>query len=507
MNAAASPTTRRVSPQWASWKRCTVLTCLLLIGAAMATAGGHSVRPWQIAAAAALTIAFLGSWRGQLISTSVRRWVPMALRNRSGHSGSATPTRHESPPATRPSSGAVAHIMIHLRPQAHRVITAPDPGDQLPWQTVLSWMNRYGIRAQTLSVSAVTRIPPLSALRRDRGPLVTGRTPQHRDTWIRFTLSADDNVDALRARQITIGDLADITARRLIAELRENGWLATLSGDQDQLPGFVPPSVTIRRECWTATEYSDGFRAAYAVDPSKLTQVLPALAAAARTTWVCATVRSRPSMPSTIEVCVGLLTPARPAHTPMEGLRGFHGRHHELSPQIGAEGVSELSAALESAAIDPTTFTLPWPTSAVGVPIGTDRDGRPHYLGIASPEPVRITVTGTPEFGLGIVSRLALSGLPIAVYTPGQRWQQLANHAGPQQVLLDPKQPPAGSIIVTDESRAFDELPAGRISVLLRRPQHAAAPTTTIVITQTPQHPELFDITTARARQRLSTRL
>jgi hypothetical protein len=45
------------------------------------------------------------------------------------------------------------------------------------------------------------------------------------------------------------------------------------------------------------------------------------------------------------------------------------------------------------------------------------------------------------------------------------------------------------------------------VSVVLRRPQAAPPPATTIVITQDPRRPELFTITTARGRQWLSLRL
>ena len=54
---------------------------------------------------------------------------------------------------------------------------------------------------------------------------------------------------------------------------------------------------------------------------------------------------------------------------------------------------------------------LRWPTSAAGVPIGFNRNREPVYLGLASPEPVRITVTGTGQFHVGIVARSGSVGV------------------------------------------------------------------------------------------------
>lgn len=137
--------------------------------------------------------------------------------------------------------------------------------------------------------------------------------------------------------------------------------------------------------------------------------------------------------------------------------------------------------------------------------MGFNRARQPVYLGLASSEAVRITITGQPDFHMGITARLALLGWPIAVYTSDvQRWVRLANNAGPQQFWLSPPSPPVGAIIVNDGSI---EPPAGAITVTLRRPQAAAAPSTTIVITQDGRHPNLFHITTPYGRQWLSTRL
>lgn len=504
MSAADSGAGRRFSPRWPSWARASTVTCILLLLGAAVTAHGRPLLPWHIAVAAVVAIVALGSWRGQMLSTSLRYWLSMARRNRRGHPVRA---RHGSAPADDSAAAAAedqVRIVVQVRPQPHRVVTADDAGAQLPWATVLSWLDRYGVCAESLDVTAVTRTPPASGLRRDVAPLVTARTPQHRDCWISYTLRAADNIGALRSRRIDITELGTITARRLGAEMREQGWLATICDDPDALPRFVSPDTGIRRECWTATEYADGFRAVYDVHAEDLDEVLQALPSLpARVAWTCVSFRAGPGQAATLGARIGVLTSSRPVHTPLPGLLGLHGRHHDFAPQIGATGFGgDRSGA---APVDLGAFGLTWPVAATGVPLGTDRHRRVHYLGLASPEPVRVTVVGSPEFSAGIVARLALSGLPVAIYARGDRWQQLANHAGPQQVRIAPATAAPGSIVVTDDSVDVPA-PAGAISVVLRRPQ-AAKTSTTIVITQSREHPELFDVATARGRQRLSTRL
>jgi hypothetical protein len=119
------------------------------------------------------------------------------------------------------------------------------------------------------------------------------------------------------------------------------------------------------------------------------------------------------------------------------------------------------------------------------------------------PEP---GVTGTRAFHIDIIARLALSGIPVALYTADPRESAaLANHAAPQQFRMRPTNPPPRTIVVGDDGSS--EIPSRAVTVTLRRPQSAHAPSTTIVITQDTEHPYLLHITTAHGRQSLSTRL
>jgi type VII secretion protein EccE len=503
--------------------RVSLLAAALLLGWAALLPVGQRPQWWHWALAGLVVVGFLGSWNGQHFSTALHRWAPMAWRNRRRHRHPGTGDTAAAAPSG--DDELRSRITIHLRPQPHTLNTPDAHDDQLPWQFVTAWLDRYGIRADALTVCSVTRTPPPSSLRSDAAAQLTARTPQHRDTWLTYTLTAESNVGALVARRTALSTieepgsaegpgrqrtgLAAVTARRLIAELREQGWLASLCEDTAELPVFVPATVGVRRECWTGTEYSDGFRAVYAVDPHQIDAVLDTLTAVpTKATWVAVTVRAHRTGPTTVEACVGMLTPARPPLQPLAGLTGFHGLHRQATQALSTAGLDqtgELGALPQSPVDVDALAALPWATSAMGVPIGFDRTRRPVYVGLSSPEPVRVTVTGTGDFHVGVISRLALSGSPIAIYTRDpRRWTQLANHGGPEQIRVNPATVTTTTIVVSDGG---GDIPPGSVSVLLRRPQAAPPPATTIVITQDPRRPELFTITTPRGNQWLSLRL
>ncbi|WGI35960.1 hypothetical protein QDT91_28550 (plasmid) [Mycolicibacterium aubagnense] len=508
-----------------------VLTCLLLLGWAWLVPAGHQ-RPWWLqlqwwhtVIVVVLVVLFVGSWHGLHLSTTVARWIPMAWRNRglrrSGTSAAAGSGPQELEAAQPDPEGARlrAQIVIHLRPQPHAVCTAASREDEIPWDFITAWLNRYGVRADSVTVCSVTCTPPASGLRGEAAAALEGQD-QQRDTWVTYALSAASNVDALKARGTVLGAvataddqpedarvqgptaLADTVTRRLVAELRERGWVATVC-DPAAVPRFVEPGAGLRRECWTGAEYSDGFRAVYAVDPQRLKAVVSALPTLrAHTTWLSATIRSVGRQPTTIEACVGTLTTNRPPLRPMDGLVPVHGAHRQAVEALQVAGLSGLDCdralVAQLAAVD--LADLGWHSAASGVPIGRNRERQWVYLGLSSHESVRITITGTPQFHQLMMARLALSGLPIAMYTSTHNlWVPLIDHAGPQQIQLAPPVDalPAGAIVVSDEdSEAPVVSGPGAIAVSLRRPQAGAAPLTSVVITQNPQRLELFTIRT-----------
>jgi hypothetical protein len=255
-------------------------------------------------------------------------------------------------------------------------------------------------------------------------------------------------------------------------------------------------------------EYSDGYRAVYQVDPARIGEVLNALATVpTKATWVAVTIRGHRTHRATVQAAVGMVTPARPPLQPVPGLIGLHGLHRDAAQALSIYGLN-LQSADDAADVDDTALqALRWPTTAHGVPIGYDRTRDPVYVGLTSPEPVRITVTGTPDFHVQITAKLALSGLPIVVYTRDpRRWNALANHGAPEQILVNPVPVTTGAIVVSDGSL---DAPPAPVSVALRHPQPTPPPPppTTIVITQDPRRRELFTITTPAGTRWLSITL
>lgn len=509
-----------------------LLASTLLLAWAVLTPQGGQPQWWHLLVAAAIVLAFIGSWHGQHVSTIVARWVPMTLRTRRARRPQVGTQQlaehHQSAVSPAEPATETATVVVHLSPQPHSLTTAETNSDQLPWAFITAWLDRYSIRVDDLTVCAVTRTPPNSSLRNDVAPLVTPRTPQRRDTWLSMTLSAPSNVAAIaagrRARRglddtedapqqarTPIAELADVTVRRFASELREQGWMATLCDDPGQLPHFV--NGPLRRECWTGAEYADGFRAVYAIDPEALTSVLDALPTiTAKTTWVSVSVRSRGAQGAAVSAAVGVLTAARPERSLLPGLTGFHGLHHTAAQALSVTGHSHLDL-LAAPLSDVTLEAATWRTTESGVPLGSDPQRRPNYLSLASPESVRITVTGTIQFHLRIVGRLALSGLPVAIYTnrPAQ-WERLANYAAPQQIGIavgrngtELPTPPATAIVVTDGS--VEPPTGGAIVVTLRTPQPGPPPSTAVVITQVPNDPEWFHVITPQLRESAPTRL
>src|SRR4029077_20582061 len=106
--------------------------------------------------------------------------------------------------------------------------------DVLPLQVIARYLDRYGIRADKIRITS--RDNESDALRRE--------------TWIGLTVSAADNLTALRARspRIPLHETAEVAVRRLADHLREIGWEASTVGPDD-VPRLLTPSV---RETWRA---------------------------------------------------------------------------------------------------------------------------------------------------------------------------------------------------------------------------------------------------------------
>ncbi|CAM4372505.1 type VII secretion protein EccE [Mycobacterium basiliense] len=208
---------------WPGTGRIT-LALLAVVPAVMAYPW-HSARSyWLIGIAAAVAILLFGWWRGLYFTTILRRRLAM-MRRKPSTPGSATDVR--------------TAVVLRVEPLA-------SDRDVLPLPLLARYLHCYGIRADTVRITSRTN---------GSGEL---------STWIGLTMSAADNLAALRARsaRIPLHDTAQVTARRLADHLREIGWEVTTVA-ADDVPQVV---VAESRETWRAVRQGDSdFVAAYRV--------------------------------------------------------------------------------------------------------------------------------------------------------------------------------------------------------------------------------------------------
>ncbi|OBI06707.1 hypothetical protein AWC18_04950 [Mycolicibacter nonchromogenicus] len=152
----------------------------------------------------------------------------------------------------------------HGERRAHKTVTDPratallsvaapqDDTDALPLPLIARYLDRYGLRADTIRVTS-----------RDVGDQNGLR---ERTTWIGLTFSAVDNLAALQARsaEIPLDKTAAVVARRLADHLRESGWAASLV-EPDEIPGL---DAAGSRETWHSVVQDGGDHlAAYRLTP------------------------------------------------------------------------------------------------------------------------------------------------------------------------------------------------------------------------------------------------
>jgi type VII secretion protein EccE len=237
-----------IRPVWPGAARIT-LVLLAVVPAAMACPWRSTFERWVLGFAVVATVVLLAWWRGRHLTTIAGRWLAMKRRN-----GGERPA---------PVSGTDARTTVALQ------VAGPATGaDKLPLSLIAGYLHRYGLRADTIRVTSHDTEAP------------------RRETWIGLTLSAADNLAALRARspRIPLQQTAEVAARRLVDNLREAGWTAAAAAPED-IPELIEPSAP---ETWRGIRQgSDDYVAAYRVSvddalPDTLAQVwsLPA-----RETW------------------------------------------------------------------------------------------------------------------------------------------------------------------------------------------------------------------------------
>ena len=194
------------------------LALLFIVAAAMTYPWDSDIDWWIFGIAIGVTLIVFAWWRGLFVTNMIgRRW--------------AIWRRNHSKSKARASNDVT--LVLHVDDPA---------GMGLPLPLVAGYVERFGLRSQKVRVTN----------RDERGV---------RTTWISMTLSAIDNLAALRARsaELPLHDTAEIVGRRLADHLRETGLLASIVDD-------VPaPLADGGREKWRGVSDDNGFLSAYRI--------------------------------------------------------------------------------------------------------------------------------------------------------------------------------------------------------------------------------------------------
>jgi len=302
------------------------LALLVVVPAAMAYPWRSSRAYWLIGIAVVALILLFGSWGGLHVTTIARRRLAILGR------------RNQFVPEPGPATKTTALV---------RVGPPVDDADVLPLPLIAGYLNRYGIRADAIRITS-----------RHSGPRV-------RETWIGLTVSAADNLAALRARspRIPLAETAQVAARRLADHLREIGWDASVVAPDD-VPRLVPSNA---RETWRglrrgASDYVAAYRVC--VDnalPETLDGILAHSAGETCTALEIAGDRTG----RTIAAACAFLTdsPPEPA-APVAGLVPQRGNHGPALAVLDLLSVQRLDGHTDEPA--GLLEQLAWPTPLAG---------------------------------------------------------------------------------------------------------------------------------------------
>ena len=171
---------------------------------------------WVLGIAVAVVIVLFGWWRGLHFTTILRRRLAMHAPPR--------------PATTEPGPPARTTALLRIGPPT-------DDHGVLPLPLIAGYLDRYGIRADTIRITS-----------RDNAS-----DARRRETWIGLTVSAADNLAALQARssRIPLHETARVAARRLADHLREIGWEANCVRARRRSRGC---STRRPRESWRAVQ-------------------------------------------------------------------------------------------------------------------------------------------------------------------------------------------------------------------------------------------------------------
>jgi ESX secretion system protein EccE len=305
------------------------LAALIVVPAVMAYPW-HSTRDyWLLGVAAVALIVLFGWWRGLHFTTILRRSLAIVGR------------RDKSVAQSEPTTKTTALLRIGPPVSDNEVLALP---------VIARYLDRYGIRADKIRITS-----------RDNAS-----DAARRETWIGLTVSAADNLTALRARssRIPLHETAEVAARRLADHLREIGWEAHTVGPDD-VPRLVTPKV---RETWRAMRRGDSdYVAAYQV---RVDAALPETLAAirshpARETCTALEIAGPSPDRHTIAVACAFLTDAAPeGAAPVTGLTPQRGNQLPALMALDLLATQRLDGHTDAPA--GLLEGLDWPTPAAG---------------------------------------------------------------------------------------------------------------------------------------------
>lgn len=318
------------------------LVLLAVVAAAVAYPWHTPRERVALGIAVAAVVVLLAWWRGLFFTTMLRRRLAMLRRN------------HMRAPVTRTG--------VDVRTTALLRIVDPPQGepDLLPLPLIARYLDRYGIRADAVRVTS-----------RESGG--DNGVPQ-RDTWIGLTLSAADNLAALRARSsgIPLHQTAEVAVRRLADHLREIGWAASPVEPADVPTLFARPA----RETWRGVKEASGdYVAAYRVksDETLLDTLAVIRSYPARETWTALEI-SGTAGDQTLAVGCAFRTNAHPAGgAPISGLTPQSGNHRPALVALDPTSTDRLDG--HSALPNGLLEQLRWPSTVA-------RQSRPRHAAV-----------------------------------------------------------------------------------------------------------------------------
>ncbi|OBG62785.1 type VII secretion protein EccE [Mycobacterium sp. E3339] len=305
------------------------LALLAVVPAVMAYPWRSPRDYWLLGIAAAAVVVLFGCWRGSYFTTLLRRRVAMMGRGE----------------ATAPESATATTALLR--------VGGPDgPADVLPLPLIARYLDRYGIRADKIRITSRDNASDAS----------------RRETWIGLTISATDNLAALRARsaRIPLHETAQVAARRLADHLRELGWDVNGVAADD-----VPRLLTSNpRERWSGVQRgASDYLAAYQIRvDGELAETLEAIRTHPARETCTALEFAGDGTNITVAAACAFLTDTAPERTaPLPGLTPQHGNHRPALSALDLLSTRRLDG--HTAAPAGLLAELDWPPLATPAPV------------------------------------------------------------------------------------------------------------------------------------------